>query len=151
MWSSELPDRKQIDVGRLVAAAKLGRERRDAQVETCTVFAAALHDVLVENGVQAKVAVASRKGVTASGTWHHSVVESGGRYFDSMGEFSREILRKRLKIHPKVEFVVEIGPDRREGLYEAEDYEGLYEFMVKALRKAVPTSVPAAEAPGFRI
>jgi len=137
-----------IDVGSLVMAAKLGRERRDAQVETCSVFAAALHDVLVENGMQAKVAVASRRGVTASATWHHSVVESGGRYFDSMGEFSPEILRKRLKIHPKVEFSIEIGPDRREGLYEEADFEGLYEFMVEALRRAVP--VPENEAPRIR-
>lgn len=42
-------------------------------------------------------------------TWYHLVVEHGGRYYVSLVEFSNEILRNRLKIHPAVQFDWEFG------------------------------------------
>ena len=35
-----------MDIDAIIRAAKLGRERKDAQVETCTVFAAGVGPVI---------------------------------------------------------------------------------------------------------
>ena len=40
-----------MDIHEIILAAKLGRERKYAQVDTCTVFAAALYDLLTDRGV----------------------------------------------------------------------------------------------------
>lgn len=124
-----------MDVAELVKAARIGSERRSAQKETCAPFAAALYDVLTEKGLEAGLAVACHKGWSRDGTWYHSVVEHDGRYYDSLGEFNLDILRKRLKIHPSVGFDLEFEPDRRDGHFEEEDF-GIYEFLLKAFRKA---------------
>ncbi len=44
-----------LDIKELIRSAKIGRERKDAQIETCSVFAAALHDVLAENDRQSRL------------------------------------------------------------------------------------------------
>lgn len=125
-----------MDIPELIRTAKLGRERKDAQVETCAPFAAALHDVLIENGLDVTLSVACHKGATHHHTWYHLVVEHEGTYYDSLGEFSSEIIRKRLKIHPSVDFHLTFQSETRPGCYEEEDYDVLFDFFVEAFRKA---------------
>jgi hypothetical protein len=125
-----------MDIEALLKAAKIGRERKDAQIETCAPFAAALYDVLVENGLEVALVAVGYAGATYRQTWYHQVLEHDGRYYDSMGEFSTEVLGKRLKIHPKVEFELSYKPDSRDGCYDEEDYGVLYDFLVKAFKKA---------------
>ena len=125
-----------MDILELIKTTKIGSERKAAQTETCAPFAAALHDVLAENGVETNLMVASRKGYRSDRTWYHLVVEQGGRYYDSMGEFGSEILRKRLKIHPTVQFELEFMPESRDGCYEEADYDVLHEFLLRAFRRA---------------
>lgn len=125
-----------VDIADLIGTAKIGSERRAAQSDSCAPFAAALYDVLAELGLEPKLAVACHRGHTVDGTWYHQVVELAGRYYDSLGEFSLDILRKRLKIHPKAEFDLTFQPEPRAGCFEEEDYEVLHGFLVKELRKA---------------
>jgi hypothetical protein len=126
-----------MDILELVRTAKIGLERKAAQTETCAPFAAALYDALAENGVETNPAVACRKGYHSDRTWYHLVVEHGGRYYDSLGEFSSEILRKRLKIHPAVQFDLEFKLEPRDGCYEEADYDALHSFLLHAFRRAV--------------
>lgn len=129
------------DIDALIRAAKIGRERKEAQIETCSVFAAALHDVLQENGCRPSVAcVAYRQ---TSRPWAHCVVEVDGEYYDSMGRFDAEILRKRLKIHPTVAFKLEFAPEPRDDCYDESDYEELYQFLLERLRKAASACIVA--------
>lgn len=115
-----------------IKSAKLGRLRREAQEETCAVFAAALHDVLIGQGVACRMAVAHCRGTLG---WSHSLVEVDGRYYDSMGEFSTEIYRKRAKIHPAVTVAIDYQPDSRVECFES-DSDGLHAWCVKALTQA---------------
>jgi hypothetical protein len=116
----------------LIKHAKLGRERKYAQVETCSVFAAALYDVLVENGIACTIVTAvQRKPVS----WAHSVVQVEGKLFDSMGEFSTDIYRERARIHPSVTLEIEYVSDVRNQCYES-DYDELHRFFVKRLSKS---------------
>lgn len=116
----------------LIKHAKLGRERKYAQVETCSVFAAALYDVLVENGIACTIVTAvQRKPVS----WAHSVVQVEGKLFDSMGEFSTDIYRERARIHPSVTLEIEYVSDVRNQCYES-DYDELHRFLVKRLSKS---------------
>jgi hypothetical protein len=126
-----------LDISRLILEAKIGRERKAAQEDTCGSFAAALYDVLLENGVRASVKTASfHFGQSSQADWYHAVVEVDGRLFDSMGEFSNDAVRARLKIHPKVETRIAIKPDDRDSCYD-EELHVLHEFLVKELRKAI--------------
>lgn len=122
-----------MDIDAIIKAAKLGRERKDAQVDTCTVFAAALYDVLSARGVQCELATVVPKGLR---TWAHAVVAVAGRYYDSMGEFSADIYRTRARIHPKVQFELDYRTDTRCECYEPE-FEELHAFFVRALNKAL--------------
>lgn len=126
----------EMDIAELIKTAAIGSERRHAQNDTCAPFAAALHDVLVENGLTPKLVVAGHLSFSSRNTWYHQVVEQDGVFYDSLGEFSTEIIRKRLKIHPSVKFELEFKPDQRDGCYDEEDYAELYMFLVKAFRKA---------------
>lgn len=140
-----------MDIIELIKTAKLGRERKDAQVDTCAPFAAALHDVLIENGLDVTLSVACHKGATYQHIWYHLVVQHGGTYYDSLGEFSKEIIRKRLKIHPSVDFPLTFEPETRPGCYEEDDYEALFEFFAGAFRKAaakLPNDDRFHKAPG---
>lgn len=125
-----------MDIIELIMQAKIGRERKEAQLETCAAFAAALYDVLEENGFDVRMVTAARTGVSASMTWYHSVVEVDGRFYDSMGEFSTEIVRKRNRIHPSVGYELSFKPDTRDECFDADDYQALYEFLLKELRKS---------------
>lgn len=117
-------------IDEIIKNAKLGRERRDAQTETCSVFAAALYDVLSSHGISCKMFTAQKEK-----EWAHSIVKVGNRFYDSMGEFSTEIYRKRAKIHPTVKFEISYKSDLRKDCYEQE-YDELHAFFVKMLNKS---------------
>lgn len=120
-----------MDIEATIKAAKLGRTRKDAQIDTCSVFAAALYDLLITN-MPCKMVTVVKGGL---GSWAHSVVEVDGRYYDSLGEFSTEIYRVRTKIHPTVRLDIAYKPDTRDDCYEAE-FDELHAFYLKMLRKA---------------
>lgn len=124
-----------MDIIELIKTAKIGRERKDAQVDSCAAFAAALYDVLVENGFLPSLVTASYRGVTVERTWYHAVVEVDGKMYDSLGEFSTQIMRDRLKIHKSTSYELKYEPDRREGCYDEDDFQGVYDFLVKEFRK----------------
>ena len=138
----------KMDMNEIIQNANIGRSRRDAQIDTCSVFAAALYDVLLRHGTRCRMVTAIRTGFSP---WAHAVVEVEGRYYDSMGEFSLEIYRNRAKIHPKVEIVIKYKTDRRLDCYE-QDFDELHAFYVKMLGKSfhktsrlAEVSVPATE------
>lgn len=122
-----------MDIDAIIKAAKLGRERRDAQVDTCAVFAAALYDVLTAQGISCQMKTVVPKGLAK---WAHAVVEVEGRYYDSMGEFSAGIYRVRTKIHPTVKFTFNYKADSRIECYEPE-FDELHAFFIKMLNKAI--------------
>lgn len=121
-----------MDIDAIIKAAKLGRTRKDAQEETCSVFAAALYDALSARGITCKLVTAVKSGF---GGWAHSLVEVAGRYYDSMGEFSTTIYRARAKIHPTVTLDITYQPDFRIDCYEPE-YDELHAFYLQMLNKA---------------
>lgn len=130
-----------MDIGAVIMAAKLGRERKDAQLDTCAVFAAALFDVLTAHGIPCTLFTAVPKNI--GHCWAHSVVEVAGHYYDSMGEFSTSIYRVRAKIHPTVTMAIDYQPDSRDGCYEPE-FDALHAFHVHALSKALRRPTVAA-------
>ena len=126
-----------MDIEEIIKTAKLGRERKGAQEDTCAVFAAALYDVLTEQGVACKMVTVTPRGLLP---WAHAVVEVDGRYYDSMGEFSTDIYRARAKIHPTVGVRIEYEPDFRCDCYEPE-FDEMHGFYVKMLRKALSATI----------
>jgi hypothetical protein len=64
-----------FDLSSAIMAAKLGRARKDAQEDTCAVFAAALYDVLQERGVPCEMATAFPVGDIFN-KWYHAVLTS---------------------------------------------------------------------------
>lgn len=126
-----------LDISRVILDAKLGRERKAAQEDTCGPFAAALYDVLIEHGVDAKIKTAAFIVLPGSqAAWYHAVVEVDGRHYDSRGEFSDDIVRQRLKIHPKATTRIDFKADDRASCYE-DELHVLHEFLVKELRKSI--------------
>lgn len=122
-----------MDVNAIIQASKLGRYRKDAQVDTCTVFAAALYDALSVQGIPCQLVAAVNKEGRA---WAHEVVEVDEKYYDSLGEFSTAIYRARAKIHPSVTVKIEYKKDVRSECYEPE-FNEMHAFYVKALKKAI--------------
>lgn len=127
-----------MDIPGLIRSAKLGRTRKEAQVDCCAAFAAALHDVLAEHGVQCRLVTAVKRGITNG--WAHSVVEVAGVYYDSMGEFSADVYRQRARIHQSVDVKISYTPDTRDGCYEAE-LDEMHAFYVTQLRAAIAADV----------
>lgn len=126
-----------MNITELILQTKLGRTRRDAQEDTCTVFAAALFDVLTAEGIPCQMVTAVMKG-----RWAHALVEVAGRYYDSLGEFSTASYRQRAKIHPTVTVTLDYLPDIRGECYEPE-FEEMYLFYVKELKRALPLTLAA--------
>lgn len=121
-----------MDIDTLVKQAKLGAARKEAQIDTCTVFAAALFDVLCELGIDCTVATAQIEG-----RWAHAVVRVGNSYFDSKGEFSTAIHCKRVRLHPSVVPHVRIDfSDDPWGADRDSDFAELHAFFVIELRKS---------------
>ncbi|MBY3155199.1 hypothetical protein HFO56_23030 [Rhizobium laguerreae] len=104
-----------MNIVELIKTAKIGGERKDAQVDTCAAFAAALYDVLAENGFSPSLVTAFYRGATVARTWYHQVVEVDGRMYDSLGEFSTEIMRARLKVRPTSTYELKYAPESRDG------------------------------------
>jgi hypothetical protein len=129
----------RIDVAAIIAEAKLGRARKEAQEDVCFVFAAALHDVLADRGIPSELVVATKMGLCAIPEWHHSLVKVGDRLYDSMGEFSEEIHRARAKIHPTVKTTIIFSRDDRANCHD-DEFEEYREFFAKALKKAIVTN-----------
>nr|WP_011923081.1 hypothetical protein [Pseudomonas fluorescens]CAM96305.1 hypothetical protein pQBR0273 [Pseudomonas fluorescens SBW25] len=121
-----------MDINAIILKAKLGRTRKDAQVDTCSVFAAALYDFLIDRGIPTKMVTAVKQGL---GAWAHSVVEVDGQYYDSLGEFSISIYRERARIHPSVNTDIAYVPDSRAECFEEEFIE-MYNFYLRMLNKA---------------
>ena len=134
-----------MDIVELIKTAKIGSERKAAQIDSCAPFAAALYDVLIENGLDVSLVTACHRAVTVDRTWYHLVVEHDGTYYDSLGEFSTEMVRKRLKIHPKIEWDLTYRPEPREDCYDEDDFADLHDFFVDAFRAAAKrlNSAPA--------
>jgi hypothetical protein len=122
----------QMDINLIIQSAKLGRSRKDAQIDTCSVFAAALYDVLSSHNIPCQMVTASNPAER----WYHSLVEVSGQYFDSIGEFSTDIYRKRAKVHPTVKLNITYKKDFREECYEPE-FKELYNFYAKELKKSI--------------
>jgi hypothetical protein len=124
-----------MDIVELIKTAKIGRERKDAQVDSCAAFAAALYDVLAENGFAPSMVTACYRGATVETTWYHAVVEVDGKMYDSLGEFSTEIMRQRIKAGKNSAYELKYEPEPREDCYDAFDHQGVYDFLVKEFRK----------------
>ena len=137
-----------MDIVELIKTAKIGRERRDAQVDTCAPFAAALYDVLMENGFEPSLVCVGYRGASVERSWYHSVVSVDGVMYDSLGEFSADIHRARIKVKDPANYVLTFEPDGRFGCYDEDDYDVLYEFLVTEFRKAAKrlTPVPCSSA-----
>lgn len=131
-----------MDINEIIQAAKLGRYRKEAQVDTCTVFAAALYDVLWEHGIPCQMVTAMNRQGHA---WAHAVVEVAGSYYDSLGEFSTAIYRGRAKIHPSVSLEIAYQKDVRSDCYEPE-FDEMHAFYVKSLNNAICNQTSAIVA-----
>ncbi|NVL49846.1 hypothetical protein F2S72_08850 [Pseudomonas syringae pv. actinidiae] len=125
-----------MDIETIIKTARLGRARKEAQVDTCTVFAAALYDLLSEN-MPCKMVTAVSHGAFR---WAHAVVEVDGRYYDSMGEFSIPIYRARAKLHPTVKPNISFQADSRQDCYEPE-FDEMHAFYLQMLTKAARSLV----------
>lgn len=122
-----------IQINDLIKRAKLGRTRKEAQIDTCTVFAAALYDFLQSQEIPCSMACV--QSATLGEHWAHLLVEVDGKFYDSMGEFSAETYRARAKIHPSVTVRLKFTKDFREDCYEP-DFHELYLFYLKKIQKA---------------
>ena len=134
----------QAQIEAIIKTAKLGRSRRDAQQDTCAVFAAALYDLLEELDVCCSLHVATDAHKYTE-KWYHCVVRVDGQYYDSLGEFSQEIWRKRMKTHPKVPVTITYSPDSRMCCYD-EEFDEMHAFYLKELRKASKKLARATDA-----
>lgn len=124
------------DIARIIKEAKLGGARKEAQIDACEPFAAALFDVLTAAGIEAKFFCASFFIVgSRSPKWAHAVVQSGGVFYDSLGLFNHEIIRSRQKTHKTVQTELRFEPDVRE--YDEGDWAYMYAFCRKKLEKSV--------------
>lgn len=121
-----------MDINAIIQSARLGQSRKDAQVDACSVFAAAMYDVLREQGVTCEMVTVLNKSGRA---WAHSVVMVDARYFDSLGEFSASIYHARAKLHPSVSVDIVYQKDVRSNCYEPE-FDEMHAFFVKELNKA---------------
>jgi hypothetical protein len=137
-----VPEKLSFNLAAAIAAAKIGRTRKDAQEDTCAVFAAALYDVLKARGIACRMYVAAPEARSMM-MWYHSVVRAGGDYYDSMGVFSAEIYRARAKIHPIVKMPINFRPDRRADCFE-DEFTDLHRFYSEALGKAVDLAIAAS-------
>jgi hypothetical protein len=119
-----------MDISNLILNADLGHEREDAQIDTCAAFGAALFDVLKSNGEAPSLYTVTHRDENPDWAWCHVVVRVGDTYYDSLGEFSDDIIRKRLGIEENEDYELIYEPDRREGCYDQLDFQLVYEFLL---------------------
>jgi hypothetical protein len=131
-------DLRNPDVlAQVIATAKLGRERKAAQQDTCVVFAEALYDTLHHYGIACRLyAAACHISSGRTPDWSHAVVKISDVYFDSLGVFNEATVRAHCKIHPKVEFRLDLRQDAPD--YE-EEFDELRAFYKAELGKAIGT------------
>ena len=127
------PDPKTDTIHRTILNATLGSARRYAQIDACEPFAAALHAVLQENGLDVSVwdATFSLQG-RGKPLWSHAIVKVGSSFYDSHGLFDHAIVRQRQGIHENVKTnldLVQSAPD-----FDARDWQEMYDFCLKKLR-----------------
>lgn len=128
------------DIARIIKEAKLGGARKDAQIDACEPFAAALFDVLTAAGIEAKVFAASFFVEGArSPKWAHAVVQSGGIFYDSLGVFNHEIVRARQRTHKRVQTELHFEPDVRD--FDERDWTEMHAFCLKKLTKSMESVV----------
>jgi len=133
-----------MTLSEIIMAAKIGRYRKDAQIDTCDVFAAALYDALKARDIPCSVyTVAFTRAFSRMPEWYHGVVKVAGKYYDSLGEFSCDIIRTRNRIHPKVTFDLSFTKDIRDGFFN-DEYADLHEHYLKFLAKAM-NAAPSIE------
>jgi hypothetical protein len=116
----------------IIMNAKIGEMRKDAQIETCTVFAAALGDLLKNRKIEHTYLCVSPKTPHSSLMWYHTVIGFAGKMFDSYGLFNADILKKRQKL--KIDLDLLVKNDVREDVDE--EFSKLYIFFVKKLEKS---------------
>ena len=139
-----------MDIVELIKSAKIGRERKDAQVDSCAAFAAALYDVLSENGFSPSMVTACYRGATSQSNWYHAVVEVDGKMYDSLGEFSTEIMRQRAKVGKNSSYELKYEPEPREDCFDALDFQGVYDFLLNEFRKTAKKLITLEEdTPAF--
>lgn len=131
-------------IDRAIQLAKLGGARRDAQEDTCGPFAAALYDALQARGIPCSLWAVCKHDWAGRPEWYHALVEVGGRYYDSRGLFTEEILRKRLKLHPSVALHVSYKPDSYSTCYD-EELADMHAFCLKMLSKSFQAEGLTAE------
>lgn len=133
----------QYDIERAISQAKLGSARKDAQIDACEPFAAALFDVLTSAGIDATVFCATfHLSHTNSPLWAHAVVRSGGRFYDSMGLFDHDTVRARQRIHKTVQTELRFTEDVRD--FDARDWAEMHAFCLKKLSAALKTQTDLA-------
>lgn len=133
------------DLHNIIISAKLGRERKGAQVETCAVFSSALHHVLAAHGMESQCYSTTPADHLAD--WSHGLVMFDGSYFDSMGRFSDQILASRMR--PKTKYVQRLKyeadlPDFNE---TDSDYGELFTFFVERLTMSLNAHMQAEAQP----
>jgi hypothetical protein len=117
----------------LILNAKLGSARKDAQIDSCGPFAAALHDILKMNGMRSSIWSAEMHWEYFSKPeWGHYVVRYIGIAYDSLGFFDKKIICKREKI--KSNFCLVMRRMSRQGIFE-DDEINMYNFFYSALAK----------------
>ncbi|AQT06557.1 hypothetical protein [Acetobacter persici] len=142
---------KTMDFHSLIKNAALGSSRKDAQIDTCTVFSAALYDVLRGAGLRPEVYDATLHQVTTYGKGEsrtniqtlfvHSVLKIRGKYYDSLGLFNEEIVRGRMKLHKNIQSRLDFKKSVRD--YDEKDYSELHAFLRKALQKRLSIELAA--------
>ena len=128
-----------MTLSEIILSAKLGRSRKDAQVDCCGEFAGALFDALQSRGIVCSMVTASSHFL-GQADWYHAVVGVGGRYFDSLGEFSEEIYRARARIRPKVTIDIRFRLDARSCAFE-DDMAEMHAYYLTALNKAFDAAI----------
>lgn len=130
----------EYDIARIIKEAKLGGARKDAQIDACEPFAAALFDALNAAGIETKVFCATFFIVgSPSPEWAHAIVQVGGVFYDSLGVFNHEVVRARLRIHKNVQTRLQIEPDVRD--FDARDWSEMHAFCLKKIEKSVKDHV----------
>jgi hypothetical protein len=136
-----------IDIVNIIQNAKLGRSRKDAQIDTCSVFAEALLTVLRDAGQKSTLSTATLK-ISGRVLCYHSVVTVARVHYDSLGIFNETTLRQRGKYHRDVVLDLTFRRDKPDN---DDEYELLRQFYIKQLKKSLmdlskSISLPAIDA-----
>lgn len=125
-----------LDIAQIISQAKLGSTRKDAQIDACEPFAAALFDVLSSAQIDATVCTATfRLSHRRLPLWAHAVIQSDGIFYDSMGVFNHDVVRKRQRIHKNVRTELKLEKDIRD--FNEKEWSEMHKFYFEALSKSL--------------